>query len=229
MKNLVIIPARSGSKRIKNKNTKLFNGNPIIKYSINNAIKSKLFDKIHVSTNSKSIANLVEELGLKVDFLRPKFLADDKTGTFEVIKFVAKKYTLLGKRFDNIWLLSACSPLINHSNLIQAYKLYKSKKNKKALLAVNEYTAPIEWAHNVKNGILTPNNRKLTFIRSQDLTPKYHDSGSFTIFPSSLVYKAKKNYFYGNFIPYQLKKFQAVDIDDHEDWKLAELIHKSMK
>ena len=230
MKNLVIIPARSGSKRIKNKNTKLFNGKPIIKYSIENALNSKLFDKIHVSTNSKAIANLVEGMGIKNDFLRPKYLADDHTGLFEVMKFVANSYEILGKKFDNIWLLSACSPLINHTNLIEAYKLYKSKKRRYALMAVNKYTAPIEWAHNIRGGVLTPENRKSTFIRSQDLKPKFHEgSGCLTIFNSKQIYKTKKNYFYGKFIPYQLKKFQAVDIDDLEDWKLAELIYKSMK
>ena len=71
IKRLAIIPARSGSKRIKNKNIKKFIGKPIIFYSINSAIKSRLFEKIHVSTDDKKIQNKIESLGLNVDFLRP--------------------------------------------------------------------------------------------------------------------------------------------------------------
>ena len=72
VKRLAIIPARSGSIRIKNKNIKDFHNKPIIQYTLNNAIQSKLFTDIHVSTDSKKTTKLVEKLGLKVNFLRPK-------------------------------------------------------------------------------------------------------------------------------------------------------------
>ena len=61
IKRLAIIPARSGSKRIKNKNIKIFCGEPIINYSIINLLNSKLFNKIHVSTDSERIKNIVEK------------------------------------------------------------------------------------------------------------------------------------------------------------------------
>ena len=69
---ICLIPARSGSKRIKNKNIKMFHGKPIIAYAIDNAIKSKLFDKIIVSTDSSKIAKLSKKYGAEIPFLRPK-------------------------------------------------------------------------------------------------------------------------------------------------------------
>lgn len=230
MQNLLIIPARSGSKRVKDKNIKIFNGKPIIEYSIKNALSSKLFDKIHVSTESKRVANIVRKSGINFDFMRPKELADDKTGIFKVIKFVAGEYLKQGIRFENIWILSACAPLINHKILIQAYKLYLSNMRKKALLAVNEYSAPIEWANKInKKNILVPLSRELSYKNSQNLSPKYHDSGAFSIFPAKQIYESKHNNYKKTFIGFKLTKFQGVDIDDLEDWVIAEAIHKNLK
>ena len=90
LKRLLIIPARGGSKRIKNKNIKKFKNRPIIFYTINNALKSKLFNKIHVSTDSNLVKNCWEKI--KIDFMRPKKLSDDKTPLFDVYRFVVNQY-----------------------------------------------------------------------------------------------------------------------------------------
>ena len=71
IKRLAIIPARGGSKRIKNKNIKLFCGRPIICYTLENVIKSKLFDKIHVSTDSSEIRKVCEDK-IKFDSINEK-------------------------------------------------------------------------------------------------------------------------------------------------------------
>ena len=84
---LAIIPARSGSKRILNKNIKNFNKKPIINYSINNAVNSKLFKKIHISTDSLKMKNFIEKNNnLKIDFLRIKKLSTDQTPLINVVK-----------------------------------------------------------------------------------------------------------------------------------------------
>ncbi len=83
--NIAIIPARAGSKRIKNKNIKNFLGNPIISYVIKEAIKSKIFDDIIVSTNSNKIKKIAENSGAKVYFKRPMNLSTDKVTTQKVI------------------------------------------------------------------------------------------------------------------------------------------------
>ena len=88
VRRLLIIPARGNSKRIKNKNIKNFCGKPIIYYSLVNAKKSKLFDKIHVSTDSHKILKTVNKLGFKVDFLRSKKFSSDHAEIIDVLRFV---------------------------------------------------------------------------------------------------------------------------------------------
>ena len=113
---LVIIPARGGSKRIKNKNIKNFCGKPMINYIIDEALESKLFEKIHVSTDCLEIKEIVQKNNLKIDFMRPSSLADDHTPIMPVLSYVIKKYFEKNLYFDEIWLLYACSPLIDSSD-----------------------------------------------------------------------------------------------------------------
>ena len=84
--NLCVIPARGGSKRIPKKNIKNFCGKPIILWSIEEAIKSKCFEKIIVSTDDEEIANLAKNYGAEVPFIRPKKLSGDRIETIPVIK-----------------------------------------------------------------------------------------------------------------------------------------------
>ena len=88
---ICIIPARSGSKRLKNKNIKKFDGKPIISYAIKIAQSSGLFSKIIVSTDSKKISNIAKRYGAEVPFLRSKKLSDDFATTSEVIIDCIKK------------------------------------------------------------------------------------------------------------------------------------------
>ena len=96
-KRLLIIPARKGSKRIINKNIKKFCGKPIIEYSIETAIKSKLFNKIHISTNNNKIKKIIKKYPIQIDFLRPDKYSGDKIGLMKVIHFVTNKFTSLGQ------------------------------------------------------------------------------------------------------------------------------------
>ena len=96
MKRIAIIPARGGSKRIQKKNIKNFCGKPIISYPIKAIIESKLFDKIHVSTDDKEVVEVVNKLGVDVDFYRPKSLSDDFTSIVPVVKYVVDRYKKKG-------------------------------------------------------------------------------------------------------------------------------------
>src|SRR5689334_448973 len=100
MARLAIIPARSGSKRIPNKNVKPFHGRPVIEYSLAAARESGLFDVIHVSTDSEAIAEIATKLEAPVDFLRPPTLAGDTVPLRDVLRFVRDRYDHLGRTFD---------------------------------------------------------------------------------------------------------------------------------
>ena len=129
IKRLAIIPARAGSKRIKNKNMKLFFGKPLIYYSIKAALDSKIFDKIHISSDSKKIINYGKKFKINSDFERPKYLSDDRTGIKKILEFVTKKYKSQNINFDEVWLIYATNPFINKKTIINCKKIFKKKNS----------------------------------------------------------------------------------------------------
>ena len=145
IKRIAIIPARGGSKRIPEKNIKDFCGKPIISYSIEALRESKLFQKIHVSTEDQKIIETVNQLGLEVDFLRPSILSDDYTPIMPVIKYVVEKYLEMNQSFEEIWVIFPCSPLLKVKDLIQASIQFNQNQSFNTLMTVTEYPVPIEW------------------------------------------------------------------------------------
>ena len=142
MKSIAIIPARSGSKKIKNKNIKCFFGKPIINYSIKNILKTNLFSKIHISTDSLKIKKIVEKNNLKIDFMRPANLATDKVATFKVIKYVLNQYKDIGILFDDVCLVTACSPLITQNDILDGYIIACKELQEKKLPFVIQRPLP---------------------------------------------------------------------------------------
>ena len=223
-KRLLIIPAKGTSKRIKDKNIKIFSGRPIISYPLATATQSKLFSKIHVSTESNKIKKSVERLGYKIDFMRPRNLSKNNTPIIDVLRFVVNFYEKKrGESFDEVWLLSACTPLLKKEDLLKAAK--KVKKNK-VILSVTRYGAPIEWAFKMnKQNILKAYNEKKLSLNSQSIPKQFHDTGTFAIFSRNNL--LDKNFKYSkNFCGYELSRSRGIDIDDIDDWKLAELMYK---
>jgi pseudaminic acid cytidylyltransferase len=230
MKRIVIIPARSGSKRITNKNIKSFCGKPIISYALETVKKSNLFDLIHVSTDSEKIANLVTSLGYSVDFLRPLRLSDDHTPIMPVLKWVVEEYAAKNVIFDEIATMMPCAPFIEPSDLINAAKLLKDNHYKQPILSVASYSAPIEWAFNLgDDSLLTPVQPGMFSKRSQDLPSHYYDTGSFAFFPNKFVINSVDAGTDNSFVGYIVEKYKAIDIDDVEDWDYAEKLFHGMQ
>jgi|SaaInlStandDraft_4_1057021.scaffolds.fasta_scaffold45586_2 pseudaminic acid cytidylyltransferase len=226
-KRLAVIPARGGSKRIPKKNIRNFCGKPIIAYILDTVKKSNIFDVIHVSTDSESIANTVHELGFTVDFMRPSELADDYTPVMPVLKYVHDEYLNRGYEFDQVWSLMPTSPFIEAEDLIKADKLFIKSGCNYSLWGVSEYQAPVEWAFEREDdGSLVPVQPGKFAIRSQDLEPKYYDVGSFALFSSKTVVESEGAGSDDKYIGYVLPKYKAVDIDTMDDWMFAEMIYK---
>ncbi len=221
IKRLAIIPARSGSRRIKNKNIKKFLGTNLINYSVDACIESNIFEKIHISTDSSKILNLLKKK-IEIDFLRPKNLATDKTPLISVINYVLKKYNSKKEFFDEVWLIYATNPFINKKiikNCSEAIKLNnKNKSNKNALMTVSEYNYPLEWAAKIDRfGFLKNLFPKKIKTSSQKLKKFYCDAGMLIVYPSELLINKKKI----KFKPYILNKYETVDIDEIEDFNFA--------
>ncbi|MFC1521625.1 cytidylyltransferase domain-containing protein [Elusimicrobiota bacterium] len=222
---IAIIPARGGSKRIKNKNIADFCGKPIIYYPLMAAKQSGLFDKIHVSTDSETTKTVVENLGFPVDFLRDPMLADDHTHIRPVLKWVLERYRKTGCSYNDVCLILPCAALIEASDLAGGFKAYLEHGREKALLAITEYSAPIEWAYEKDGrGFLMPCQPGKFAIRSQDLGKKYHAAGAFIFFNADHILSgqlpADQNY-----AGYALSGYKAVDIDEMKDFELAEILY----
>ena len=144
MGNIAIIPARSGSKGLKDKNIKILNGKPLLAYSISAALDSKMFEEVMVSTDSEVYAEIAREYGAKVPFLRTKELSGDSAGSWDVVKQVLTKYRDEGMLFDTICLLQPTSPLRTKEDIFDAYK-FMNNINADALTSVCEVDHSPLW------------------------------------------------------------------------------------
>jgi N-acylneuraminate cytidylyltransferase len=224
MRNLAIIPARGGSKRIPRKNIKDFLGTPIIAYSITAAIKSNLFDDIIVSTDDIEIANLSKYYGASVPFLRDPKNSDDFATTFDVIEEVINNCLQLGKEYENVCCIYPCAPFCTENQIIDSYNLLLDKKYK-SVFPVVPYSTPIQRALIIENGKILPINSAVQNLRSQDLEHSYYDAGQFYWLDKSCILNDKK-IFTDNSGVIVLDELHAQDIDTQIDWQLAELKYK---
>jgi N-acylneuraminate cytidylyltransferase len=217
IKRLLIIPARKNSKRIKNKNIKMFKGKPIISYSIKIAKKSKLFNKIHISTDSSLVKKIASLHGIEIDFMRPKILSDDNTGLIDVYSYVVNKYKMLGEFYDEVWFLSTCSPLISTKDLIKASKFFNYEQAD-SMLSICKFSPQIQRAFCFRKGMIFPVNKKFMKNKSQDIPERYFHTGNFGAFKSYFFDKKK---LYTRCCGYILSKDKSIDIDNNDDWNLA--------
>tara|TARA_B110000003_G_scaffold225016_1_gene225670 strand:+ start:15833 stop:16552 length:720 start_codon:yes stop_codon:yes gene_type:complete len=225
---IAIIPARGGSKRIPRKNIKLFNGKPIIYYAIKAVKESKCFDKIIVSTDDNKIAIIAKKLGAEILFKRPKSLSTDHAKSIDAINHAIKELKRLKINFDYICTIYPTNPLLNYKNLIRGYNLIKTKKFN-YVFTVNEYPYPIQRSlkivRNIGVQMLFPKYRNKN---SNNLRKIYHDAGQF-YFGNKNSFLQEKNMFSKKSFPIIIKKNHTWDIDDFEDWKIAESLFKNLK
>ena len=225
MATLAIMPARGGSKRIKNKNIVDFCGRPLMAHALRAAKASGLFDLIHVSTDDPAIAAVATAEGFAPDFPREPRLADDMTPLFPVLRWVVEEYARRGRTFETICLLMPTAPLIEASDLAGAMALYHRHGAARPVIAVASFPCPVEWAMRLgHDGAITFVEPGKDQIRSQDLEPAYYDTGTFIIWPTAVLMAAGGAAL--DYIGYRLARWKAVDIDEHEDLQLAEMLFR---
>ena len=137
MSNLAIIPARSGSKGIKNKNIYPLDGKPMLAYTIENTLRSRYVDEVMVSTDSTIYASIAKAYGAKVPFLRSAGTSTDTAKSMDVIFEVLERYDRIGHHFDNVVFLQPTSPLRTCRNIDDAFELFK-EKNADSVVSVCE-------------------------------------------------------------------------------------------
>ncbi|MBQ4820076.1 pseudaminic acid cytidylyltransferase [Aquimarina sp. MMG016] len=228
MSNVVIIPARGGSKRIPRKNLKFFLGKPIIAYSIKAALEANIFDEVMVSTDDVEIAEIAKKYGASVPFLRSTKNSDDYATTYDVINEVINCYKERQREFDYTCCLYPTAPFVSPEQLIKAFNLLK-KDNTDGVLTVTPYSYPIQRSLSLdETNFIKMNSQEHLKTRSQDLKESYHDVGQFYFYKTKR-YLEKKSIFNMRCKPIILSEMEAQDIDNEVDWQLAELKYKLIK
>ncbi len=220
MKNLAIIPARGGSKRIPRKNIKEFLGRPIIVYSIEAALKSSVFDEIMVSTDDYEIADSAKKFGAKVPFMRSTDNSNDYAGLAEVCIEVISNYQRIGYYFDTICCILPTAPFVNSEKILIARKKLDSGFN--CVFPVVEYSYPVQRSLSIKNGYVEMKWPEYILKRSQDLEKTYHDAGQFYFIKTSSLLE-ERNFFVNQSYAIIMNDLEVQDIDTETDWKLAEI------
>jgi len=227
LKCIAIIPARGGSKRIPRKNIKEFYGKPLIAYSIQTALDSKLFEKVIVSTDDEEIAKIAQEYGAQTPFLRPAALSDDFTGTGAVVNHTLEYMKSLGEEYDFCCTIYATAPLLQKKFLIEGFEKLKNSD------AVNSFSAtsmpfPIQRTFKITDDercqMFWPENFPK---RSQDLEEAFQDAGQF--YWRNLKKTSDDIIFGKDSIPIILPRYLVQDIDTLEDWQMAEVLYEVLK
>lgn len=219
---LVVLPARGGSKRVKNKNILPVFGQPMIHWPL--MTLSRLFkaENVIVSTDSNQIKAVVEEKGLKVPFLRPKSLSDDFTGTAEVVTHALNWYEAnVKKKVDYVLTVYPTAVLLTERDLLKAVELIREDKSADSIMSATSFPFPIQRAIFINcNGYAQMFEPQNYSKRSQDFTFAMHDAGQFYLSHAMTVRKGLllTN---SNVRIHTLNRDRVIDIDTIEDVDLA--------
>jgi N-acylneuraminate cytidylyltransferase len=224
--NLAIIPARGGSKRIPGKNVKNFAGKPLIAYSIEAAQKSRLFDKIIISTDSEQVAEVALQYGADVPFMRPEDLSNDIIGTRPVTNHGINYCIEHFYKPDFCCCIYATAPFIQASYLQAGLDALKADTSKAFAFSVTSFPFPVQRALKKVGTGVSPMFPETVRKRSQDLEEAYHDAGQF-YWGRTEDYLSKKVIFSEHSVPVILPRHLVQDIDTYEDWQRAELMYKA--
>lgn len=225
---LAVIPARGGSKRIPRKNVKAFCGKPMLAWSIEAALQSGCFDKIVVSTDDAEIADVAQQCGAHVPFMRPSELSDDHAGTTAVIAHAIDWFEGQGLAPGQVCCLYATAPFVCADDLRRGLAVLEATGSDFAF-SVTSYAFPIQRAIRI-----TPAGRVDMFhsenfnTRSQDLEEAYHDAGQF-YWGRADAWRQGRRIFSPDAAPVMLPRHRVQDIDTPEDWARAEWMFKALQ
>jgi N-acylneuraminate cytidylyltransferase len=221
MSALAIILARGGSKRIPRKNARIFCGKPIMQYSIEAALSCGRFSEVMVSTDDAEIAALARAAGAVTPFFRSDETANDHATTTAALAEVLAEYAKRGQRFDLFCGIYASSPLITSQHLNAGYELIQNEPRIDTVMPVVRFSYPVQRAFKIEDGGLAMMSPEHGFTRSQDLTPAYHDAGQWYWMRSASFLQQNK-VFMANCLPLVLSEMEVQDIDNEDDWQMAE-------
>lgn len=224
MKSIAIIPARSGSKGLPDKNILPLCGKPLLAYSIEAAQKSGMFDVIHVSTDSERYADIARQYGADVPFLRSAETSSDTASSNDAIREVLSNYERLGKYFDAFMLLQPTSPLRRADDICAAFRLM-DEKGANAVVGVCEVDHSPLWCNT-----LPPDKRMDHFLREdvlkksrQALDTYYRINGAIYLV-NIPFFQTTDNFYSCGCYAFPMPRERSIDIDSKLDFQIAKAI-----
>lgn len=227
MGNIAVIPARSGSKGLKDKNIKLLHNKPLLAYAIACAKESGVFDCVHVSTDSPEYARIAEEYGAEVPFLRSGDLASDTANTWDAMRFVLLEYAKWGRQFDTLTVLQPTSPLRKAEDVQGAFRLFREKQAD-AVVGVCEVEHSPLWCNTLpEDGCLKGFIREEANGPRQRLSAYYRINGAIYILKTDFL-MSKGNIYGEHSYAYVMPKERSVDIDHELDFAMAGFLMEAL-
>lgn len=226
MKNLAIIPARSGSKGVIDKNIKLLGGKPLLAYTIEAAVKSGVFDRIMVSTDAEKYAAVAREYGAEVPFLRSAENSSDTASTWDSVKEVLNGYERSGEKFDSVCVLQPTSPLRSDQDIVNGYDLFR-RREANAVIGVCAMEHSPLYANTLQedgcmDGFIP---KEIATVSRQALPAYYRINGALYIVREEYLWTMAGPYDKGSYA-YIMPVERSVDIDTEYDFMLAEYLLK---
>lgn len=228
MKILAIIVARKGSKGIPNKNTKLLKDKPLIGYTFQEVKKVKSIDRVILSTDDNKAIELAHNYNIEVPFVRPEYLSNDKSDTKDVIRH-ALEFLWQKEKYnpDTVLLLQPTSPLRKYTHIQESIELYKSNKKYKSLVSVvkikHHFNPEMIMRKHSEVIFESINNSNESKITNRNQKPIYYARNGAAIYLFDNKWFLESNKIYDKqTIGYEMNFIDSLDIDDMEDWILAE-------
>ena len=215
---MALIPARGGSKGIKNKNVKKLNGVQLIGHTIKQALDVDIIDDIIVSTDNNNIKKIALKYGASVPFKRPDKLSNDTATNIDVALHAIKKI-----KCDILIILQPTSPLRKSSDITSSLKLLLNK-DVKAVVSVNKNKSYV-YSFQTNTSKLIRNAEKLSKISTNRQDHQDYFSVNGAIYATfTNFFLNEKTFFTKNTCIYEMPIHRSVDIDEMNDWKLVEKI-----
>lgn len=226
MGNIAIIPARSGSKGLKDKNIKLLQGKPLLVHTLEAALKTELFDCVHVSTDSEEYAEIAKKNGADVPFLRDGTYASDTADTWDAVRFVMEQYRKRGQEFSTVTLLQPTSPLRDAEDIRLAFGVFEARQADSVISVCSAEHSPRLMNHLGESDSLNGFFDCRADVRRQAEGEYYRINGAIYIQKTEILMQ-KRNLYGEKSYAYVMEKSHSIDIDDAYDFFMAEAILKS--
>lgn len=223
MINIAIIPARSGSKGLPDKNIMELMGKPLIYYTIKAALESECFDEVMVSTDSEKYAAIARQCGATVPFMRSDEMSGDSAGSWDTVREVLVNYKKLGKQYDYVGLLQPTSPLRDADDIKEMYnKLKETAANN--IVSITEVEHPVQWCFKLTDTEMMDEmaSSPYSMMRRQELDKHYRENGAIYIVDAKKIMNEEYNFYADKCMGHIMTQEKSIDVDTMYDFLMAE-------